>query len=184
MAVLRLFPNVVLSGSSFTTAQLANVLGDTTAYAVHTGVMAVDAGYGGMFKFPFSNLPSNIGTISQIEAGIVGKANLANSRQFLSFDCYNGGTILFKSQPSNVDDRFTTTDSTLLMDTTTVTGGAFNSNAALWRNDNIEVTANFRGIANPGSSITTSWQKFWLDITYELAAGSGPPNQLFQGENF
>lgn len=182
MPVLRIYPASVFAAQSFTVAQLNNVLGNTTTYAVHTGTIAVYGGYGGTFKFNFTDLPANIGSISKIEAGVIAKCNIANTRQMYSFECYNGSTILFKTQPSTTNDRLTTADSTLLMDTTTVAGGVFDNNVALWRNNNIEVNLTFTGIANPGGAYTTSWQKFWLDITYELKPSSG--DILFSGTDF
>lgn len=180
MAVLRIYPASVFAGQSFTTAQLANVVGNTTSYAVHTGTVGVNAGYGGTFKFNFTDLPSNLGSISKIEAGVIARCNIANTRQLYSFECYNGSTILYKTQPSTTNDRLTTADSTLLIDTTL--SGTFNTDVSLWRNNNIEVNLTFIGIANPGGAYTTNWQKFWLDITYELAPSSG--NILFSGTDF
>ena len=182
MAVLKIYPASVLAGQSFTTAQLANVLGNNTNYAVHTDAIAVNGGYGGTFKFPFSSLPANIGSITSIVATVVAKASLANSRQAYSVECYNGSTILFKTQSSTTPGRLGTADTTATVSSALATG-PFDTNVALWRNDNIEVNFTFIGIANGTTSITTSWKTFSLDITYDLLPSAGP-DSLFLGANF
>lgn len=186
MTVLRIYPSSVVAGQGFTTAQLGKVLNNTTDYGTHAGLVAINAGYGGTFKFPFSQLPANIGSITSVEAGIIAKASLANSRQFYSFECYHASsstTLAFKNQPSSTPGRLTTADTTILINTG-FTGGLFNtSDLTKWRDDNVEVNATFIGIANPTSNITTYWDRFWLDITYELAPSANGAGVMFLGEN-
>ncbi|WP_396190394.1 hypothetical protein [Flavobacterium sp.] len=181
MAVLRIYPASVVSGNGFTTTELANVLGNTTGYATHTSSQAAGTSLGGTFTFPFSSLPSNLASVTNISAGVLAKANQNAGRRGYSFEVYNGSTICFKTEASGSFGNLTTTDTTVTTDTTGAS--VFNTNVALWRNDSMQVNYTFIALGGADGAVTTYWDKFWLDITYTEAVVT-TPNLFYMGENF
>lgn len=177
MATIDLYPSTVVAASGFTTAALSNVLGNTTAYATHTGAVAINQSIDGRFYFPMMDIPAGA-AIDSITVNITAKASATGRRSMYTIDMYGagGGTIL-----KTLASALGTSDAT---HSTIIT--AANLSSTGWtseelRNNAIEWTANF--LSTNATSTTTSWQKFWLTVDYTLAAAGGP-NVLFLGENF
>ena len=175
MPVLTLYPTTVVSADAFTTAQLANVLGNTTTDAVHTGSLAIYAPVGGRFYFNMTDIPANA-VVNSIGAKVIGRSNSAAARKAYSVDMYLGGknTIL-----KTLDTFITTANATYTYPTITNANlAAAGYTTASLRNNSIEWTHAFTSTTT--TSYTTYWSKFWLEIDYTEAAG----NALFLGENF
>lgn len=175
MPALTLYPATVVSGDAFTTAQLASVLGNTAAYATHTGALPVNAGLGGRFYFPMSDIPAGC-VVNSIVASVIAKANVASRRNFLSVDIYGSGGNNILKTPNTPMGIVDVTYSATFSGAELASGGWTTDDL---RNNGIEWTASF--LSTNATSTTTSWQKFWLTVDYTLAAGG--PNALFLGEN-
>lgn len=176
MPTMTFYPNSVISAiAGFTSAQLANVLGNTTTYAVHTAAVAVNGGIGGTLGFDLTGLPSGI-AINSITFTLIAKANATGRRSAYSVDIYGtAGSSIIKT----MSVPLLTTDTTA---TVSMTGAELT--AAGWTADEIrtqviEWTATF--ISNNATSTTTSWQKFYMTIDYTVLA---TVNTLFFGELF
>lgn len=176
MPVATFYPNSVISAvSGFTSAQLANVLGNTTTYAVHTAAVAVNGGIGGTFGFDLSSLPSNI-IINTITLTLIAKASATSRRSAYQVDIYGtaGGTVL-----KNMSVPLLTTDTSgsVVMTGTDLSNVGWTIDEI--RTTTIEWTGTF--ISTNATSTTTSWQKFVMDIDYTLV---NTVNTLFFGETF
>lgn len=176
MATIDLYPNTVVSATGFTTATLANVLGNTTAYGTHTGAVTVNQGIDGRFYFPMADIPAGA-NVNSITANVIAKASATGRRSMYSIDMYGsgGGTIL-----KTLNAAMGITDATYSALITAANLSSVGWTSEELRNNAIEWTATF--LSNNATSTTTSWQKFWLTVDYTLAAGG--PNALFVGENF
>lgn len=176
MPTATFYPTSVTSAvSGFTAAQLANVLGNTTTYAVHTAAVVVNGGIGGTFAFDLSTLPSNI-IINTITFTLIAKASRASRRSAYQVDLYGagGGTVI-----KNISVPLLTTDTTA----TVVMTGTDLTNMG-WTIDEIKAASNeWSGtfISTNATSTTTSWQKFIMAIDYTLV---NTVNTLFFGETF
>ena len=175
MATLTFYPTSVVSAvSGFTAAQLANVLGNTTTYAVHTAAVAVNGGIGGTFAFDLSSLPSNI-VINSFTFTLIAKASTASRRSAYSVDLFgSGGSSIIKTM--SVPLAITDTTATVVMTGTEL------ANAG-WTVDELRTGANeWTGtfISTNATSTTTSWQKFYITVDYTVVAS----NILFSGELF
>ena len=176
MATATFYPTSVVSANAgFTAAQLANVLGNTTTYAVHIAPVAVNGGIGGTFAFDLSNLPSNI-VINSIGFSLIAKANAMSRRTAYSVNLFGtaGNSIL-----KTMSVPLLTTDTTASV---TMTGAELA--AAGWTVDELrtavkEWTGTF--ISTNATLTTTSWQKFFMTVDYTVLA---TVNALFFGENF
>lgn len=176
MATATFYPTSVVSAiAGFTVAQLANVLGNTTTYAVHTGPVLDNGEIGGTFTFDLSSLPSNI-VINSIQFSLIAKANVTSRRSAYSVDLFGAsGNSITKT----MSVPLLTTDTTASV---TMTGAELTT--ADWTVDEIrtavkEWTGTF--ISNKVMSTTTSWQKFFITVDYTFVA---TVNALFFGENF
>jgi hypothetical protein len=176
MATATFYPTSVTSAiAGFTAAQLANVLGNTTTYAVHTAAVAVNGGIGGTFAFDLSSLPSNI-VINSIQFSLIAKASATSRRTAYSVDMYGAaGNSIIKT----MSVPLLTTDTTASV---TMTGAELT--AAGWTVDEIRTAAiEWTGtfISSNATSTTTSWQKFIITVDYTVLASV---NTLFFGELF
>lgn len=176
MATATFYPTSVVSAiAGFTVAQLANVLGNTTTYAVHTGPVSVNGDIGGTFTFDLSSLPSNI-VINSIQFSLIAKASDTSRRSAYSVDLFGAsGNSITKT----MSVPLLTTDTTASV---TMTGAELT--AADWTIDEIrtavkEWTATF--ISTNATLTSTSWQKFIMTVDYTVLA---TVNALFFGENF
>lgn len=175
MATIDLYPSTAVWAEAFTLAALANVLGNTTAYATHSGAVGLYNALSGRFYFPMTDIPEGA-IINSITANVIAKASATGRRSMYSVDAYGAGTIL-----RTPDIAMGTTDATYSV---TMTGAEFLSagwTSAALRNNSIEWTVSL--LSKSAVSTITSWQKFWLTVDYTLAAAGGP-NALFLGENF
>lgn len=176
MATATFYPTSVVSAiAGFTVAQLANVLGNTTTYAVHTGPVSVNGEIGGTFTFDLSSLPSNI-VINSIQLSLIAKANATSRRSAYSVDLFGaaGGSII-----KTMNVPLLTTNKTANV---TITGAELT--AAGWTVDEIrtaDIECTGRFISNNTASTITSWQKFFITVDYTFVA---TVNALFFGENF
>lgn len=176
MPTMTFYPiSIVSSNAGFTAGELANVLGNTTSYAVYSAAVAVNSGIGGTFTFDLSILPPNI-VINSIQLSLIAKASATSRRSAYSVDLYGaaGGAIL-----KTMNVPLLTTDTTANV---TITGAELT--AAGWTVDEIrtavkEWTGTF--ISNNATSTITSWQKFFITVDYTVVA---TVNALFFGENF
>ena len=176
MPTLTIYPTSVKTAYAYTTAQLANVLGNTTATAVHTGVVTVNAALGGVLYFSMTDIPANA-IITSIQASIIVSANALSRRTAYAIDLYkpDGGLGIV----NYINTAMTTS---LVQYNTTFTSAqlaAAGFTTAALRDNFIEWTTTL--ISTNATSTTTTWQKLFLTITYELTSG---PNALFYGENF
>lgn len=176
MATLTLYPTEVRSGFSFTTAQLANVVGNTTNNAVHTGAIAINTTIGGVFYFNPESIPA-AAIISSIQVSIIASASATSRRKFYAVDIYkpaNGaGIVTYPDLALTATlTQYNNTITAAQLATAGLTTAALRDNFIEWGITYISTNA---------TSTTTTWQKFFLTITYELASG---PNLLFVGENF
>jgi hypothetical protein len=178
MPQLSIYPTAVLAGSSFTTAALANVLGNTTAEAVHTGAVGSGLGMFGRFRFDPSALPAGA-TLNGITVNVTARASAASRRSTYSIGANRGGVgAILVSSPNYA---LTTT---LAQYSMSLTGAALAS--AGWTGDALRASAangewTFTFTSSSATSTSTYWQKFWLVIDYTLPPGV--PNLLFMNES-
>lgn len=176
MPTLTLYPTSVKTGFSFTTAQLANVVGNNTSTATHTDTIVTGTTIGGVFYFNMTDIPASA-IITSIQCSLIANANATARRKAYAVDIYkpeNGaGYVCY------IDTALTTS---LAQYDGTITAANLSTaqlTTAALRDNFIEWTGTFSSTNT--TSTTTTWQKFFLTITYELTTGS---NILFLGENF
>lgn len=176
MPNIDLHPNTVVWAEAFTSGALASVLGNTTAYATHTGSVAVNGGLSGRFYFPMADIPAGA-TVNSITASVIAKASATARRSMYAIDLYgNGGGTIMKT----LNSALGTTDATYSVQFTGANLTAVGWTSGELRDNTIEWTATF--LSTSATSTTTSWQKFWLTVDYSLATTGA--NTLFLGENF
>ena len=177
MPTLTLYPTTLVSGNEFTTAQLANVVGNTTNYALHTGAVNTNASLDGRFYFDMSAFPADA-VINSMTFGVRARSTSATLRKMYSFDFYFLGTG--EGKLVIVNTSLTTADADYTGVLSAASLGATLDKTNYYRGKTIEWTAGF--ISTGTTSTSTYWQKFWITLDYTLL-GSGK-NALFLGENF
>ena len=179
MPTITAYPASVSSADKFTTAQLANVVGNTTAYAVHNNALTVSTPLGGEFTFDLSALPANA-VISNIRASVIARANAASRRAFSVAGVHANGPPWPGYTSLDAALPLTTADATYSIDMPwSVLANAGHTVATL-KDAGTTWLASFKSTNSGG--VSTSWQKFWLTVDYTLPAGI--PNPLFINELF
>lgn len=158
--LIDLYPTAVVSGQAFTVAQLANVLGNTADYAVHSGPLAVGAGLSGMFNFPMTSIPRGA-VINSIVASVVARANGTSRRRFRSVTISNGAGT---STSVGTTTGLATTDATYSLTFTDTQLAANGWTTDALRDNGIYWNALFDSIN--ATSTVTSWQMFRLAVDY------------------
>lgn len=165
MPSITAYPASVSSASTFTAAQLANVLGNTATYAQHSGAVALNGELGGEFKFDLSALPA-VAVVTNIRMSVIARAS-ATSRRALA---YNGIYANVSPYPgftgSGPTQNLITTDTTLYYDTSGAALTSAGFTTALIKDAATDWRITFRSLS--ATSTITYWQKFWMDIEYEL----------------
>lgn len=177
MAVLRLYPYAIDPGSGsthWTDAQLTQILGNSTNTISKSAYLNVNNGVYGGFYFDTTQVP--VGAIvNSITAGVRAYCNLANYRQFYSFEVF---------RPSPTSSIYTTGGPNL---TNAMSDLTLARNNYPWPVDSIRDTTliwNFCFMSLVTSTATIYWQKAWVDIDYTPGASPGVKNVLYLGENF
>ena len=179
MPKITAYPASVSSADKFTTAQLANVVGNTTAYATHTNALPVSTPLGGEFRFVLSALPANA-VISNIRASVIARANAASRRAFSVVGVYTNGPATAGYTSLDAAKPLTTAYATYSIDMPwSVLANAGHTVATL-KGAGTTWSASFKSTNSGG--VSTIWQKFWLEVDYTLPAGV--PNLLFLNELF
>ena len=178
MPTLTLYPTSVSSAIAFTAAQLANVVGNTTAYAQHSGGLAANAELGGEFKFDLSALPDNA-IVSKIRMSVVARASALTRRAL----AYNGIYANVSPYPgytgSGPTTNLTTADQTLSYNVTAANLGAAGFTVATLKDAATEWRMTFR--STDATTTITYWRKFWLVIDYTLPVASAADPLILLG---
>lgn len=172
MPTLTLYPTSVSSAATFTAAQLANVVGNTTTYAKHSGGLALNAELGGEFKFDLSALPDNA-IVSNIRMSVIARASALTRRAL----AYNGIYANVSPYPgytgSGPATNLTTADQTLFYNVTAANLDAAGFTVATLKDPATAWRMTFR--STNATTTITYWQKFWLDIDYALPVAGADP---------
>lgn len=169
MPTLTLYPTSTTNPSLFTQLQLDNVIGNTATYCVHSAYVTQNAGMGGRIYFQMTDIPA-ASVVSAIRAKVIAKCSSAGYRAAYSLEMYDGGGPLV-----TINTALTTSDATYTHDMP-LSGWS----TSRLRNNSIEWNYTFSALLT--GTVTTSWQKFFLEIDYELIADG--PSTLFINELF
>lgn len=178
MAILTAYPTAVVSADKFTTAQLGNVVGNTTSVATHNGSLPDGTYLGGEFKFDLSALPANA-VINNIRAHVAAWANAAPRRQlsFIGVFANESPWPGYTSLNAALSLTATNTDHVVTLPGLKLSNAGHTASTIKAASTSWSVV--FRSTMYAG--VVTSWQKFWLEIDYALPSS---PNVLFINELF
>lgn len=162
MPTLRLYPDTVIAaGRGFTLSQLTNVLNNTTGYATHTGITPLNGEIGGTLGFNLDSLPADA-MISALVFSMVAKASVKNTVAFSSVVMENSDEVLVNKTGLK---NLTTSNTTSNISYSAAELNHIPMNALL----DPTLSFSFLFISLNGSrSVTTSWQKAYLDVTYTV----------------
>lgn len=162
MPTLRVYPSSVLTaGPGFTSAQLANVLNNTTNYATYTGTVPVGGVIGGTLGFSMSALPDDA-LVSQITATVIARSSATNRMAFQSVYMEDSdGILIDKTALKNLGTGNTTCP--VVFYQADMAGLVVNT----LKDPSLRWTFLFRSLYGSASS-TTRWQKAYLDIAYNV----------------
>ena len=180
MPTVSAYPNALKLANNF--ANAGNVIGNTTAYATHTGAASSGAAIYAEYSFDLSAIPA-AAVIDRIRFNVIAKASATGRRTARRIDLqHNTGGGYSTTSTAAVPLLTTDTTATIVFDRVV--------DATRWAQFGVTTAAirdpaTFFGVgfeSASATSTTTSWQKFWLEVDYTLPAGV--PNLLFMNELF
>lgn len=160
MPTLRVYPSSVLTaGPGFTSAQLANVLDNTTNYATYTGTVPVDGVIGATLGFSMTSLPDDA-LVSQITGTAIALTTSKNRMAFQSVSLEDSdGVLMDKTTLKTLGTGYTTCP--VVFYQADMAGLVVNT----LKDPSLRWTFLFRSLYGSASS-TTRWQKAYLDVVY------------------
>ena len=173
MPTITAYPTSVALANNFTNA--GNVVGNTTSYATHNGIRAVEAVISADYYFDLSAVPA-AAVVDRIRFNVTAKANAANRRlaKWVDVQHSTGGGLNATSTPG-VTLQSTDTTVAIVLDRTVDAGlwGQLNMSTSVVRDPTTSWGFGFESTI--ASSTLTSWQKFWLEVDYTLPVAGADP---------